>query len=284
MSDLTSTSPASTTEPIHSPGSNKSGRRLLVAAFVSAVLPGAGHFLINRRRAGIVILILFCALFSICWPLRLLNHFAAVIGLAFGMLALCITAAVNSAYGGRHGHSKPSQLWLLILLPVAVGVAFIHLNWVVPAAGFQSFEVPSRSMENTVPEHAHVMVDRWYYKENIPRRRDLVIYMNRDGIYLIKRVIAMGGETIRSADGQIFIDDQPISEPYAVHSGYAPPQFNNFGPLKIPAEQLFVMGDNRDISLDSRSPEVGPIDITSLAGRPLYTLAGYNDRTYKQLQ
>jgi signal peptidase I len=108
--------------------------------------------------------------------------------------------------------------------------------------------------------------------------------MNRDGIYLMKRVIALGGETIRSSDGQIFIDDQPILEPYALHSGNATTDLNNFGPLKIPTGKLFVMGDNRDISLDSRSPEVGPIDQASLAGRPLYTLAGFKGRTYKHLQ
>jgi signal peptidase I len=229
-------------------------------------------------------LTLFCALVSICWPLRLLIHFAAVIALVFGMLALSITAVVDSAYGRGHGQARPSQWWFMILLPLAFGTAFLHARWAVRVAGFQSFEVPSRSMENTVPENAHVLVDRWYYKTNVPIRGDIVIFMNREGIYLMKRVIALGGETIRSTDGHIFIDDQPITEPYAVHSGYAPYEFNNFGPLKIPAGKLFVMGDNRDISLDSRSAEVGPIDVTALRGRPIYTLAGYGGQTYKQLQ
>jgi len=255
-----------------------------MAAFVSAVLPGAGHFLVNRRRAGMVMLLLFSALLSICWPLRLLIHFGALVGLVFGMLTLCITAVVDSAYGRGHDQPKPSQWWLVILLPLAFGTAFGHARWVVRAAGFQSFEVPSRSMENTVPENAHVMVDRWYYTKNAPVRGDIVVYMNREGIYLMKRVVALGGETIRSTDGRISIDDQPIAEPYVIHSGDAPPEFNNFGPLKIPAGKIFVMGDNRDISLDSRSPEVGPIDVTSLRGRAIYTLAGYKGRTYKRFQ
>lgn len=283
MPDQTSILPALATEPIQSPTFNTSVRRVLTAAFMSAVLPGAGHLVLHRRRAGIAMLILFCALLSICWPLRLLIHVAAVIGLVFGMLALPITAVVDSAYSRGHGQARPSQWWLVILLPLALGAAFGHVRWAVRAAGFQSFEVPSRSMENTVPQNAHVMVDRWYYETHAPIRGDIVVNINPDGIYLMKRVIALGGETIQSADGQIFIDDKPITEPYVVRSGYAPPEFNNFGPLKIPAGKLFVMGDSRNLSLDSRSPEVGPIDVTSLRGRALYTLPG-GDRQYKQLQ
>lgn len=131
---------------------------------------------------------------------------------------------------------------------------------------------------------ARIMVDRWYYRGNAPARGDIVIYLNKEGFYLIKRVIARGGETIRSSKGIIFIDDIPISEPYVIHNGSAPFELNNFGPFKIPAGKMFVMGDNRNVSLDSRSPEVGPIDVTSLRGRPLYTLPGLKDGTCNALQ
>ena len=229
-------------------------------------------------------LILFCALLSICWPLRLLIHPAAVGGLVFGMLALCITAVVDSAYGRGHGYEKPSQWWLALLLPLAFGMTVVHFNLAMRSAGFQVFQVPSHSMENTVPMDTRIMVDRWYYRANAPARGDIVIYLNREGIYFIKRVIARGGETIRSSNGNIFINDTPISEPYVIHSGSAPFKLNNFGPLKIPAGKLFVMGDNRDISLDSRSSEVGPIDVSSLQGRALYYVGSFHDRTYKDLR
>lgn len=229
-------------------------------------------------------LVLFCALLSICWPFRLLIHFAAVVGLVFGMLALCIAAVVDSAYGRGHGYERPSQWWLVLLLPLAFGTTVVQVNLATRSAGFQVFQVPSRSMENTVHIDTRVMVDRWYYRGNAPTRGDIVIYLNKEGIYVIKRVIARGGETIRSSNGIIFIDDVPISEPYVIHNGSAPFELNNFGPFKIPAGQMFVMGDNRDISLDSRSPEIGPIDVSSLQGRALYKVGTFSDRTYKDLR
>jgi signal peptidase I len=270
--------------PIQSTGFNKNSRRVLAAAFLSAILPGAGHLLINRRRTGIAMLILFCMLLSICWPLRLPIHFAAVGGLVFGMLALCITAVVDSAYGRGHGHERPSQWWLALLLPFAFGMTVVQVNWATRSAGFQVFQIPSRSMENTVPMDTRIMVDRWYYRANSPARGDIVLYLNKEGFYVIKRVIARGGETIRGSNGIIFIDDIPISEPYVIHNGSPPFELNNFGPLRVPAEKMFVMGDNRDISLDSRSREIGPIDVSSLRGRALYKVGSFSDRTYKDLR
>ena len=229
-------------------------------------------------------LILFCALLSICWPLRLLIHLAAVGGLVFGMLALCITAVVDSAYGRGHGQQRPSQWWLVLLLPLAFGTTVVHYNLATRSAGFQVFQVPSSSMENTVPMGAHVMVDRWYYRGNSAARGDIVIYLNKEGYYVIKRVIARGGETIRSSNGIIFIDDIPISEPYVIHNGSPSFELNNFGPFRIPAGKMFVMGDNRDISLDSRSRKIGLIDVSSLQGRALYEVRSFSDRTYKDLR
>jgi signal peptidase I len=284
MSDPTSIFPPTAAEPVQFPALNKDRRRTLLAAVLSVVLPGAGHLLVKRRGTGIVFLTIFCGLFFVCWPLRLLHHLAALIGFVFGMLALCIFSTVNAAYGDIRRGDRPSQWWLVLLLPLAFGTAVIHVNWVTRSAGFQVFQVPSRSMENTVHMDGRVFVDRWHYRSNTPAHGDIVIYLNKEGIYVIKRVIARGGETIRSSNGIIFINGQLISEPYVIHNGSAPFEMNNFGPFKIPAGQLFVMGDNRDISLDSRSPEVGPINVSSLQGRALYKVGSFRDRTYKDIR
>jgi signal peptidase I len=202
-----------------------------------------------------------------------------------GMLALCIVAVVHAPYVHRQHNDKPSLWWLALLVPLAVGAAAGHANWVYRSAGFSVFSMPSQSMENTIPENSRVMIDRWYYDQRIPARGDIVVYQNVEGFYLMKRLIATSGETIEGRNGVIFINGERITEPYVIHSSSAgsQPDVDNFGPLKILPGKLFVMGDNRDISLDSRSSEIGPIDMANLRGRALYVLGGLQQE-YKNLE
>lgn len=244
----------------------------MLAAFLSPILPGVGHLMIKRRRMAIFLLLLFCLLLFICWPFRLLSHVAFFFLFALGMLLLCIFAGWNAGYAGKRHPEKPSQWWLMVLLPFSLFVVAAHLNWVSRAAGFQVFVVPSRSMEDTVSMGSRVMVDRWYYSHAKPAEGEVVIYRNIQGLYLIKRVIAGAGTTIEGRQGAILVNNQRISESYVKHSGGASFDMNNFGPEMIPEGKLFVMGDNRDISLDSRSQEIGPIDASWLIGKPLYAI------------
>lgn len=118
------------------------------------------------------------------------------------------------------------------------------------------------------------------------KRGEIIIFHSPmdPNLILIKRLIAMGGDTIRSADGQIFLNDKPLSEPYVQHSGNAPDELLNFGPTSVPPHKLFVMGDNRDLSLDSRSAEFGLVNESAVMGKPLYIFTAENDRTGKSFR
>src|ERR1041385_194700 len=86
-------------ELLQSQNSSKGPLRTLLAAVLSVFLPGVGHLLIKRRGTGIVFLTITCGLFFVCWPLRLLYHFAALIGFALGMLADRKSTRLNSSHG-----------------------------------------------------------------------------------------------------------------------------------------------------------------------------------------
>jgi len=277
MSFVTSSAPPD-------PVPRKSGEMLL-AGFVSPLVPGLGHLLVKRYLAGSVILVLYCALLLTCWPLRLPSQGAGMLVLIFGMIALCILAAVHAPYVHQRHDDKPSRWWLVLLVPLALVAAAGHVHWATLAAGFQAFSIPSVSMEKTVPQNSRVIVDRWYYDKRTPQRGDIVVFLNADEIYVLKRLIGMPGETIEGRKGVIFIDGKSISEPYVIHSKGSgmEPDMDDFGPVKIPPGKMFLMGDNRDISLDSRSSMVGPVDIAGLRGRALYVLGGPRQE-YKKLE
>ncbi len=136
---------------------------------------------------------------------------------------------------------------------------------------FQAFEIPSGSMEPTLLIGDHILVNKFIYGVRIPftnkrwpefrepRRGDVVVFVypvdrSKD---FIKRVIAVGGETVEIRDRKILINGQVVDDPHAHFSrnvmspGYGAPG-DNMSPVKVPEGFLFVMGDNRDNSYDSR--------------------------------
>ena len=90
-----------------------------------------------------------------------------------------------------------------------------------------------------------------------------------DNVLFVKRVVAIGGDTIAGDSKGTILNGQHISEPFVLSEDATPPEDSaNFGPVSIPANQFFVMGDNRYHSYDSRF--TGPVDVNRLIGKPLY--------------
>ena len=104
----------------------------------------------------------------------------------------------------------------------------------------------------------------------LPERREVIVFL-RNHIFYVKRAVALNGDSIQGKRGIISVNGEELHEPYVQHVGPQwPDGINNFGPVAIPSGKCFVMGDNRDISLDSRSPEFGLVENGSIVGQPLY--------------
>ena len=122
----------------------------------------------------------------------------------------------------------------------------------------QAFVIPSGSMLPTLRIGDYLLVNKFVYVFRPIRRGDIIVFKfprdeTRD---FIKRVVGLPGETLEIRDRQVFIDGKPLHESYAVYS--EPPLLRSpapyhLAPIVIPPGHLFVMGDNRDNSLDSRS-------------------------------
>jgi signal peptidase I len=165
--------------------------------------------------------------------------------------------------------SRRPAKWLLVLAPAAFVILCITGAVATRLAEFQSFKIPSTAMEPTIRQGDDIVADMRYYHSRSPNRLDTIIF-ERDNIFYIKRVIAVGGDSIEGKNQAIYVNGKELDEPYVEHIGEAPEWANTFGLISVPQGKFFVMGDNRDYSLDSRSEEYGLVGEESIVGKPLY--------------
>ncbi|MGH9183661.1 MAG: signal peptidase I [Acidimicrobiales bacterium] len=194
--------------------------------------------------------------------------------------------AVGAGVGGR---GLPLPLEILVLLVTAVVIAVLLRAFVA-----QAFFIPSASMVPQLEVGDRVVVSKLAYDLHDPRRGDVVVFdcptragcigdLEEGGDSLVegaargvleavglrqpsteefvKRVIALAGETVEGRGGDIFIDGKRLVEPYLPPGSQTAP----FDPVEVPAEEVWVMGDNRQNSSDSRV--FGPIPWDTVVGR-----------------
>ncbi|MCY4027634.1 MAG: signal peptidase I [Acidobacteria bacterium] len=160
------------------------------------------------------------------------------------------------------------------LVLVVVAALFVR-TWVA-----QSFSVPSGSMEPSLLAGDFVLVDRFVFGPTLAgaehallpgrtvRRGDVVVArLPADPRrHLVKRVVGLPEETLALRGATVYIDGAPLDEPYLSRP---PHRGDGFGPVTIPARHYFVLGDNRDLSQDSRL--WGPLPHESFTGRVVAT-------------
>jgi signal peptidase I len=121
----------------------------------------------------------------------------------------------------------------------------------------EPMRVPSASMEPTLRPGDHVLIS----KLAEPRRGDLVVFANA-GDLLLKRLVAVGGDQIGLEDGHLVVNGRTVEEPYVDHHVL---EGVYFAPVTVPSGAVFVLGDNRTGSIDSRA--FGPVPRSALVGR-----------------
>ncbi len=157
----------------------------------------------------------------------------------------------------------------------------------------QAFKIPSGSMKSTLLVGDHILVNKFIYgirlpivnKELIhikdPKRFDIVVFQypvdpTKD---FIKRVIGLPGDTVQIKDKQVYVNNQLLTEPYITHSDNKVLPANisprdNMAPIVVPSNSLFVMGDNRDESYDSRFWKF--VDMNDLRGEAFIIYWSWN--------
>lgn len=175
------------------------------------------------------------------------------------------------------------------LLFTALVVAVLVKTFLV-----QPFYIPSESMLPTIEVNDRVMVNKLAYRLGEPEPGDIVVFLNpgltdsdleetipeavirsvleavgvrtRGQDDLIKRVVAVEGQTVSINSGRLLIDGDAVDEPYLFSLNSMP----DLAPVTVPAGHVFVMGDNRSSSLDSR--RFGPIPVDEIVGEALFRI------------
>lgn len=170
------------------------------------------------------------------------------------------------------GQSEKKQKSALLEIMESVAIAVL-LAVVIRLFLFEPFIIPSESMYPTLQINDRIMVNKLSYHLGDPSRGDVIVFKypmdpSRD---FVKRLIAVGGETIEIRDNVLYINGAPLSE------GYLPPDLvmkGDYGPVKVPEGTFFMMGDNRNSSDDSRSWGMMPEE--NIIGKAVFIYWPYN--------
>lgn len=183
-------------------------------------------------------------------------------------------------YSGQHAHSKLSGLGGSVVSFVVTIVFIVLLFLGLRTFVFQAYQIPSGSMESTIEVGDMVFAEKVSYRFGEPQRGDIVTFADPEipSRILIKRVIATEGETVDLVDGKVVVDGVPLNEPYTEGKESLPltPAYGTAitYPYTLGEGELWVMGDNRTNSQDSRY--YGAVDASTVTGKAVLIYWPFN--------
>jgi signal peptidase I len=186
------------------------------------------------------------------------------------------TAGEHGVPGEPGASTTPRwRRWRRVLFETAVIAAVaLLLAGLVRTFVFQIFSIPSTSMVPTLDVGDRIVVEKLFFSPSDVHEGDIVVFshppLDQCGVSqeedLVKRVIGLPGQTIYSQGNTIYINGKPLAEPYLPrYDPLGKPIASRQHPYKVPPGDFYVMGDNREISCDSRY--WGPITGSSIVGK-----------------
>jgi signal peptidase I len=279
-----------------------SPRRTWIAALLSLLLPGLGHLYVGRPgpaaaasllSVAAVALMYLCALFI---PLAPWNIALSFLLIPTVWLGVPLHAALLARRAGTDFVLKPYNRWYVYVgLYLLLGVLLLpEIPTLVRAHVVEAFRIPSGSMEPTTRIGDLLYIAKWPASERRPAHDRVVVFDSVDepGLKVMKRVLGMPGDTLLMRSGALIRNGRPLEESYVVHTDRGRgedaiqrakmqqwqahhlvgagtryrPDLQDWGPIVVPPDSFFALGDNRDASYDSRY--YGFVPFVNVIGRP----------------
>jgi len=256
-------------------------RRWWLAGLLSMLQPGLGQIYNGQALKGIgffiVVLVLAIPVSILLIKYASIYTHLIVLILALGIWAAFVADAI--VYAKKRGATYSLKPYNRVLVYVAIAVALFLVRETdssfVRACIVQSFKIPAASMAPTLLAGDYILVDKLHNSERCPNRGDVVVfkYPVDPTKEFIKRVEAIEGDFVEIKNKSLYLNGKLVKADYAVFSDNTilPAQTaprDNFGPATVPKDSIFVLGDNRDHSLDSRF--FGFVDKSKITGIAKY--------------
>lgn len=253
------------------------GPSLWVTALLTVLTPGLGHVYIGQARRGIILFVLVMiadtlVMFAMMGVLARFWMFAVSLAM---LLALWLFIMGDAIVRASRMHEMPqgynrwpiyAGAFVLACLVFAAPCFFaIHAK----ATGQLLLSSATDSMEPTLRAGEYFLADASYYRSRQPSRGEMVVYIHpkRPGEQHTRRVVAVEGDRIAVRGGRAIVNGMAVMEPY-VDVGDPKAPLNNMPEMRVPVGHVFVLGDNRAHSPDSRASAAhGTVPVSNLIGR-----------------
>jgi signal peptidase I len=250
-----------------------------VTALLTLLTPGLGHVYLGQARRGIALFILIMIadtllLFAMMGVLARFWMFAVSLALLLGLWLFIMADAITRA---RRTAMEPGQSYnrwqiyvgafvLACLIFAAPCIYGLHAK----ASGqLGYFRAAAASMAPTLRHGEYFLADSTFYRNRQPSRGEVAVYVHpkQKDIHVIKRIVAIEGDRIAIRNGRAIVNGMTVEEPY-IDAGAPRAPFANMAETRVPLDHVFVLGDNRANSEDSRNTSAhGTVPIKNLIGR-----------------
>jgi signal peptidase I len=250
-----------------------------VAALLTVLTPGLGHLYIGQAARGVFFfaLIMVADTLVISAMMGVLARFwmfAVSIALLSGLWLYILIDATLRAYRMTEQPRRPyNKLWVypsaFALAWLITAVPLLYATQAKSSGQLRYFRAVAPSMAPTLRAGEYFLADATYYRTHQPSRGEVAVYVHpkQTDMPVIKRVVAVEGDRVAVKAGRAIVNGMAVAEPY-VEPGPADGINANMPEVRVPAGHVFVLGDNRAISIDSRDTVAhGPVPVENLIGR-----------------